>query len=262
MRFQIQLYNTHTGFSVLPINYQYPLSSAIYKILRKGNAEYARFLHEKGYGKGFKFFTFSDLNMKFKREGDRMRLLNPKAEFTIAFHLPEASRTFVEGLFRSEEIVIADSASKAIFKVQSIVSKNNELNEQRDNAISQIVTRPLSMIISGEKNERGNYDFLSPDDPRFVPSLLNNWRNKIAASYNEREANEAILMIEVEKYKNPWRSRLVTIKSETNSETKVQGYLNFKLVLTAEKRFLDLVLNAGLGLYSAQGMGCLEVVEC
>lgn len=261
MRFQIQLYNIDYNLSVLPINYQYPLSSAIYKILSKGNAEYAQFLHEKGYGKGFKFFTFSDLNTKFKREGDRMRLLNPKAEFTIAFHLPEASRTFVEGLFRSEEIVIADRKSKAIFKVQSIVSKNNPLNQKSDNEISQIVTRPLSMIISGEKNERGNYDFLSPDDSRFVQSLLNNWRNKIAASYNEREAEEAILMIEVEKYKNPWRSRLVTIKSETNSETKVQGYLNFKLKLTAERRFLDLVLNAGLGLYSAQGMGCLGVIS-
>lgn len=260
MRFLISLHADKER-SVIPINYQYPLSSAIYKILHKGNAKYAQFLHENGYGKGFKFFTFSDLKLKYRREGDQLKLLDPKVEFTVAFHLPEASKTFVEGLFRSEEIVIADTRSKSIFKVQSIISQGNLLVESDSREMVQIVTKPMSMIIAGEKNEKGNYDFLDPDDPRFVKALLHNWKNKIAACYDERESDEAILMIEVEKYKNPWRSRLVTIKSETNAETKVQGYLNLKLKLTAERRFLDLIFNAGMGLYSAQGMGCLEVIR-
>ena len=50
---------------VLPINYQYPLSAAIYRIISKGDKEYANLLHEKGYGKGFKLFTFSQLNVPF-----------------------------------------------------------------------------------------------------------------------------------------------------------------------------------------------------
>lgn len=260
MRFQIQLYNSNRKYSVFPINYQYPLSSAIYKILAKGDAGYAKFLHQEGYGKGYKFFTFSELKLKFKQEGDRMRLLNPSVEFTVAFQLPEASRTFIEGLFRSEEIVIADKKSKAVFKVQSIVSLKNPLQEIEDREITQIVTRPLSAVISGEKNEKENYEFLEPDDLRFGNALLHNWKNKIRAAYGEKEEEESILMIEVEKYKNPWRSRLVTIKSDTNAETKIKGHLNFKLRLTAERRYLDLILNAGMGLYSAQGMGCLEVV--
>lgn len=259
MIFKINLTAKHQN-DKLPFNYQYPLSSAIYKILAKGDANYAEFLHEKGYGKGYKFFTFSDLKLAFRREGDRIKLLNPKVEFIVAFHLPEASRTFVEGLFRSEEIVIADQKSKAIFQVQSIISLKNPLQEIGDREITQIVTKPLSMIISGEKNDKGNYEFLNPDDIRFGNALLHNWKNKIAASYGKKESEESILMIEIEKYKNPWRSRLVTIKSDTNAETKVKGYLNFKLKLTAERRYLDLVLNAGMGLYSAQGMGCLEVV--
>lgn len=260
MRFQITLITTNRS-PVIPINYQYPLSAAIYKILSKGNAEYTRFLHEEGYGKGYKLFTFSDLKLKFKREGDRMKLLAPMVDFTIAFHLPEASRTFVEGLFRSEEIVIADRKSKAVFKVQSIISLKNPLQEIDTREITQILAKPLSMIISGEKNEKGNYEFLAPDDLRFGNALLHSWKNKISAVYGEKESEESILMIEIEKYKNPWRSRLVTIKSDTNEETKVKGYLNFKLRLTAQRRYLDLILNAGLGLYSAQGMGCLEVVE-
>lgn len=67
----------HNG-NVISLNYQYPLSAAIYRIIAKGNAAYAHFLHEQGYGKkdkGFKLFTFSQLNVPFKIEGDRMWLM-------------------------------------------------------------------------------------------------------------------------------------------------------------------------------------------
>lgn len=261
MEFLLNLNLKNNSKNILPINYQYPLSSSIYKILAKGDKEYAQFLHEEGYGKGYKFFTFSDLKMKYERKGDRMHLLDNNVEFRVRFHLPEASKTFVEGLFKSEEIVIADKKSKAIFRVQSIISLSDPLKELSDNEITQITTRPVSMIIAGEKNKEGNYDFYHPDDPLFGNSLLHNWKNKITACYDQQTSDDSILMIEIEKYEKPWRSRLVTIKADTDAETKIKGFLNFKLKLTAEKRFLELALNAGLGLYSAQGMGCLEVIE-
>jgi len=260
MRFKLNLYKTFGN--EIPINYQYPLSAAIYRILNKGDAEYASFLHEKGYGKGYKFFTFSDVQGKFRRKEDRLQLVDNSLELIICFHLPEASRTFIEGLFRSQEIVIADQKSKATFKVQSIVSLKNPLQGNDELEITQILVRPLSMVVSGEKNDNGKYKFLDPDDLRFGNALLYNWKNKITASFGEKDSEESILMIEVEKYKKPWRSRLVTIKANTDAETKIKGYLNFKLRLTAERRYLDLILNAGMGLYSAQGMGCLEVVSC
>jgi len=124
MQFLLQLVSTKQS-AILPINYQYPLSAATYKILSKGNAGYAQFLHEEGYGKGYKFFTFSDVKGKFKRKGDRLQLLDNTLELVVCFHLPEASRTFIEGLFRSQEIVIADKKSKATFNVQSIVAMKN-----------------------------------------------------------------------------------------------------------------------------------------
>lgn len=259
MRFKIILQKVSGG--KLPINYQYPLSSVIYKILAKGNAEYAQFLHEEGYGKGYKFFTFSDLDLKFKRIDDRMKLLDPNVKVNVSFHLPEASRTFVEGLFRSEEIAIADKKSKVQFVVQSILSKPPPLKEHKPNEIISILTKPISPIVSGDKLESENYQFLEPDDGRFISSLLFSWRNKIAAAYNDDIAQEALLLAEIQTYANPWRSRLITIKAGTPAETKIKGFINFKLKLTAERRFLDLALNAGMGLYSAQGMGCLGLVD-
>lgn len=259
MRFKIELYRIEGD--KLPINYQYPLSAAIYKILAKGDADYAQFLHESGYGKGYKFFTFSDLKLKFKLEGDRMQLLEDKLSFYVHFHLPEASRNFVEGLFKSENIVIADKNSKVVFQVQSIISLDNPLKEFSPQELMEVIVKPSSAIVTGIKNERGHYDYLLPDDKEFLPSLLYGWRNKIRDAYDLETAEQAILSIELEYYQNPFRTRLVHIKSDSQAATKIRGSLNYKLHLTAERRFIELILNAGLGLYSAQGMGSLEVVS-
>ncbi|MBS1744677.1 MAG: CRISPR-associated endoribonuclease Cas6, partial [Bacteroidetes bacterium] len=44
-------------------------------------------------------------------------------------------------------------------------------------------------------------------------------------------------------------------------ETKIRGWMNFGLKVTAEKRFAELLQNAGLGLYNAMGCGCVELVK-
>src|SRR5690554_5850875 len=130
MKFKITLTKKDSLHTVIPLNYQYAMSAAIYKILARGDKDYARFLHEKGYGKGFKLFTFSQLNVPFKIEGaqkDRMRLIGNEAHFQIAFHLPEAMENFVKGLFQNEQIDIADKKSKGSFKVKSVESLPNPL---------------------------------------------------------------------------------------------------------------------------------------
>lgn len=265
MKFKITL-NAISG-NILPINYQYPLSAALYRIIEKGDAEYSQFLHEKGYGKGFKLFTFSQLNVLFKIESiskyrkDRMRLLNNEASFQVAFHLPEAMESFVKGLFQSEQIDIADKKSKMSFSVKSVESLPNPLQEHKENDIVNVQLKPLSPVVVGLPNEKGNYDFLDPEDERFTESLLYNWRTKIATCLDEQTAITALLMMEVLSMKTPFKSRLITIKSDTEKETRIRGWMNFGLQVTGEKRFVELLLNSGVGVYNAQGMGCFEVVD-
>lgn len=60
MHFKITIVSSEKG-AVLPINYSYPLSSAIYRIIARGDAQYAAFLHETGDGIGLKFcFTIQN----------------------------------------------------------------------------------------------------------------------------------------------------------------------------------------------------------
>lgn len=244
----------------IPVNYQYPLSSALYKIISKGDEGYAQFLHEKGYGKGFKLFTFSQINCAFSINGDRMLLQGSEINFRVAFHLPPAAENFIKGLFQSEKFEIADSRSKATFAIKTVESLPNPLLAYPDREIVSVQMKPLSPVVAGVHNEKGNYNFLDPGDSRFVESLLYNWRSKIAACYDKNIADAALLLAEVLAMKQPFKSRLITIKDGTEQETKIRGWMNFGLKVTAEKRFAELLQNAGCGLYNAMGCGCVEIM--
>jgi CRISPR-associated endoribonuclease Cas6 len=260
MRFKVTLYTTKST-STIPINYSYPLSAAIYRILAQADSDYASFLHEKGYGKGFKLFSFSQLNCQFNINGDRLHLLGDKLWFYISFHLPQVAEHFIKGLFQSKLVNIADTKSKASFTIQSVETVPNPLRAYKGNEMLSIMLEPLSPIVAGLQNPKGYYDFLSPEDERFARSIVHNWREKIKSCYDEASAQSALLIAEIILKKMQPKSRLITIKPGTDAETKIRGWMNFGLKLTAEKRFLELLLNAGAGLYNAQGMGCLGEVE-
>jgi CRISPR-associated endoribonuclease Cas6 len=256
MRFLVKLISEKP--EVIPINYQYPLSAAIYRIIAKGDADYANFLHEKGYGKKFKFFSFSQITCPFKIEADRLLLQSNELSFQITFHLPKAAESFIKGLFQSEKLDIADRISKGRFTVQSIKTLPSPLESYKENEITQVVLRPLSPVVAGLMKDNGKYDFLPPDDPRFAESLIYNWRSKIETCYDKATAQGALLIMEQKARKLPPRSRLITVKAGTEAETKIRGWMNVDLSVTAEKRFIEILLNAGVGVYNAQGMGYVE----
>ena len=260
MRFKITLRAKEPN-SVIPINYQYPLSSALYKIIAKGNEQYSEFLHNTGYGRGFKFFTFSDIRCPFEINGDRLHLKKDEITLSVCFQIPEAMESFIKGLFGSEKIDIADRKSKASFQVISVESLPNPISLHKENEIIPILLTPLSPIVAGIPNDRGHYDYFAPDSPRFAENLIYNWRSKIEACYDEDTAIGALLILEISPTKHTFKSRLLTIKAGTKEETKIRGWMNFELKATAEKRYQDLLLNGGAGLYNAQGMGCVEVVK-
>ena len=139
MRFKITLQRREG--KAIPINYQYPLSAVIYKIIEKGNSECAQFLHTKGYGKGFKFFIFSQLNSVYKIASDRMNIESEEAYFFISFYLPlktkhqqfhidrEKSNTQKETL-TTTLTALETEAQKALQKMQDWLNDYNQKNNQ------------------------------------------------------------------------------------------------------------------------------------
>lgn len=266
MRFNLTMV-THAAAPALTLNYQYPLSSAIYKIIQKADAEFAAFLHNTGYGNGyksFKFFTFSDLRTPFRILGDRMQMLTDTAEVTICFHMPEAAENFIKGLFIQQQLDIADSRSKVSFQVKQVESLPVFSGASyTGNAIVEL--QPLSPLVTGQKNERGHYDYRSPLDSDFTDCLLYNWLEKYAAAYNVSEEGlhqvKREVSITVQPFAQPPKQRLIAIKQGTAAETRVRGYKNFGLQVTAPLKMVELALNSGLGILNSQGMGCVGIIN-
>ena len=102
----------------MPINYQYPLSAALYKILSSGSAEYSQWLHEKGYlspkGKPTKLFVFSKLfipQKDRKPEKNILKIFNhTKCQLFISSPmLEDFIQNFVVGLFSAQIIEIGNN---------------------------------------------------------------------------------------------------------------------------------------------------------
>src|SRR6266498_4741330 len=159
MRFNLSLI-ANTSPATITLNYQYPLSAAIYKIIQRADTNFATFLHDTGYGQGhksFKLFTFSDLNTPFKITGDRMQMLSNTARVTICFYMPQAAENFIKGLFMNQHLEIADKKSKATFVVQQIESMPSDIDvgiETLANKTVSVIVQPLSPIVTGRKNDK------------------------------------------------------------------------------------------------------------
>lgn len=260
MRFQLTLH-TEKRDTKIPVNYQYPLSAAIYRILDRADSEYTEFLHTHGYGKGFKLFTFSAIRCPFEIKGDRFIIRGNEISFDIAFYLPDAVENFVKGLFQTQKIDIADKISKGSFTVASVETLPNELTQYKKNETIRARLQPLSPIVAGIPNEKGIYSFLSPEESEFSESVIYNWHEKIKTCFGEEIAETAVLSAEVIFHRNPPRSRLITIKANTPQQTKIRGWMNFELSLMAERRFIDLLMDSGAGVYNSMGCGMVGVVH-
>jgi CRISPR-associated endoribonuclease Cas6 len=260
MRFLLHLTTLYPS-QRLTLNYQYPLSAAIYKIIQRSDAAYASFLHERGYrygGKAFKFFTFSDLRTPFYVKDDRLIMTTNTASVTVCFHIPDAAENFIRGLFMDQQLDIADSKDKATFIVQQVIAEKIPVISN-----TSVILQPMSPIVVGRKNERGNYDYVSPEDADFAGLLINNLLDKYAASFdvNENELQPLMKTIEVQPvfFNQPPRHRLLTIKAGTLAETKVRGYDKFRLRMKAPDAVIKMALDSGLGMLNAMGMGCVGV---
>ncbi len=266
MQFRLTL-NLVSKPAILPVNYQYPFSAAIYRIIEHADKEYAAFLHDEGYlhnGKKFKFFTFSDLTTPFRIQQDRLILAGDNANLTIAFHVEEAASNFIKGLFINQELTVGDKISRVIFQVREVQLLPNPVENMIEEE-PEVVLQPLSPLVTGRKNSRGHYDFRSPEDAHFSKCLIYNWMEKFNTicpyTTGNGSSTKNIKVKMLLGQQQTLQQRLITIKSFTPEATKIRGYTKFRLQVKAPKPMLELALNAGLGLYNAQGMGCVGVIE-
>lgn len=250
--------------SVIPINYQYPLSSFIYRTLQQADGAYSDWLHQQGYAyanKHYRLFTFSQLVVpKYRIKGDRLEILSNQVKLTLSFYADEAIKNFVTGLFQQQAFSIGDRKSRADFMVTFVAVTPKP-------AFTQTMRfKCLSPICVSEKLATHRYaQYLSPQHPKFEASFLNNLQRKYAATLQNQQVSDATQLFKSQRFKfkllspRP-KARLVTIKAFTRQESKVKGY-KFDFELTAPVALTALGYFGGFGeKTSAAGFGCVALL--
>lgn len=261
MKFKLKLTLTKNPQGIvtrnLPINYQYELSSWIYRIINYGDSSFASWLHQQGYKtdvqKTFKLFAFSNLKIKEKKiEGDRLHILSDRASIEISFMPVEAIDTFVKGLFKEQEFSIGDALSRVWFKVSSVVSltepKFNETMQLR--AVSPIF---MDLRITGRQHPL----HMSPEDEPYAKLLFDNLNDKYKAYKNTKfgfDTSKCAFRI----LSTPKR-KVIAIKANTSAETKICGYL-YDFEVTAPPELIRLGYYCGFGSSNSQGFGAVRLI--
>lgn len=260
MRFRITLkVNANVFGRRLPLNYQYELSSAVYRIFASSDREFATWLHENGFhtenGNIFKLFTFSRLFPKKLRllgQSNQLELLSDQVEWQIGFLPEKSTQQFIEGLFQNRVIEVGNRQSKVQFEVRNLeVLPTLEY-------MDSMTFDALSPISVSQKDELGR-DCYPKDGEEFKTAqwvkerMLQNLINKYEAFYGCEYEGERSLDFEA---LNEPKSALVTIKAETPQETRVRGFM-CKTILRCPEELMRIAYECGLGEANGQGFGCL-----
>ncbi|GET29449.1 CRISPR-associated endoribonuclease Cas6 [Prolixibacter sp. SD074] len=243
---------------MLPIDYQYFIGAWMYKALGRADGEFAEFLHAEGYGSGkqrFKLFSYSPLNIgrpKVWKEKALFELHRDTVILKVAFYLNGAAEKFIIGLFNQQQFFLGDRFNG----IDLTVSRVERLPEPA--IVETVGYQATSPVVISTWKEGDKYaQYLSPNDKQYGNLLKQHLENKYhSVPGAEPLPGEFPFRLTV---KGTPKSKLVTIKPYSASESKVRGF-KYDFELTAPPHLHRLILSAGMGEKNATGFGWVDPV--
>lgn len=258
----------------IPINYQYPLSGAIYRILSNASPEYAEWLHNHGYmtpsGKPIKMFVFSKLDLsKATVNGNtltcedskpcKLRLSSPMIENFM--------ENFVMGAFAKQEITIANHDTKGRFLIQDIVNlPEPKFQQNLDGSLPTIKFLCLSPIVvsnyGSKEDEKQIQHYIRPDEPEFPEAIRKNLIQKFITVYKTPPQNQEMSFSWEKTYiqrKGGYNkiSKLITICEGDPCETKVKAFMA-PFYLSGSAELIHIAYECGIGEKNSMGFGMIK----
>jgi CRISPR-associated endoribonuclease Cas6 len=259
MRIQLSL-APQRKLTEVPLNYAYQLSAAIYKILQRASAEYAAFLHHKGYaapsGRLMKLFTFSKLWIPNVRQREGV-LIGRDGFWYLQVSSPmleEFVQNFVLGLFTSNEIAIGGQDCHAVFWVEQVDML--PMPEFRETMRFKCLS-PITASTAKESEKGLRIYYYRPEDSWLSEALRKNLLEKYEIIHGHPPENDRLLF-RLETSDKP-KSRLITIKEGTPAETKIKSFETY-FTLEGNPELMRTAWECGLGGHNSQGFGMIEVV--
>lgn len=256
MRFELTL-NRTTKQRMLPMDYQYYISAWIYKVLKQADAEFASFLHEKGYGQSetklYKLFCFSRLNFgkpKLWKEKKLFEIAAHEIRLQISFDVNEAATNFIKGLFMQQEFYLGDKFNGIDFKVSNVAAlPEPDFNETMNYRLQ------TPWVVSYKTDTDKHPQYLSPKDEMFKTLAIKHLVEKHNNTRSEKNIHTEQIKLELES--NFKRAGFV-MKPGTKEQSRIVGNL-FEFELSAPAAVQQMIWNAGVCEKSSSGFGWVEV---
>ncbi len=247
MRIKLHLSATQPN-AILPINSNHAIAALVYATVQNSSAEFAKFLHEKGFvtnDRTFKMFTFSRLlPRQAKRMGDKYLLIQPDIELQISSPIHEFVEHFVAGLFQAETFRIA-SASFALQSAETLPAP--EFSERME-------FRCLAPITESVRDEAGRVRYLDVNED-WSQIIQQNLLRKYQILHGRQPANTSLTWEWDQNYlaevtaRGARASALLDIRG-----IKVRGWLA-PFTITGSKELMAVGYETGYGSRNSMGFG-------
>ncbi|MFL1683515.1 CRISPR-associated endoribonuclease Cas6 [Coprobacter secundus] len=257
MRFKLILSVKPESFgNVLPVSYQYELSSCIHRKLTDNMGLYVEWLQQNGFisdlSSRYRLFSISNFYIpRIKVEVDRLCILARRVQLWISFLPVRGTRELVEQIFLGQDLLIGDRHSKVEFVVDEIMEIEDPDYKQTMDYLS------LSPIVFANVRPNRSIEYIGPDSPEYQDILLDTILEKYEYFYRKEFPHNLQFGFELI---TPPKRKGIFIKRFTPDETKIIGYM-YKFRLTLHPTLHRLIYNTGLGEKINLGFGCVEVLK-
>lgn len=237
--------------TLLPLNYNYAVSSLIYHTLSNSSIDFAAQLHDEGFdveGRKFKLFTFSRLVPRLSVvKGDRLLLQDSTISLQISSPVAEFVEHFVTGLFQSENFQIAG----ALFTLESAETL------RPPDFTEQMSFRALSPITESVRDEQGGVRFLSLEDD-WSEIIERNLLRKYQALHGHAPKDASLRWTWDQNYisEAARRGRRLSVLVDIRG-IKVRGWLA-PFTIEGSRELIELGYEAGYGSRNSMGFGMAE----
>lgn len=259
---------------LIPINYQYAISSFIYRTIETADNKYSAWLHRSGFMSGskkFKLFTFSKLNIREVTNQNLygmtyMNIGSSEMELIVSMLSEKTVENFIIGMFEKQSFKYYDNNIESKFDIKSVeMVPEPEFKEE-------MIFKTISPIVLSRRtihNSKESQEYLSPVIEEYPEYLGKNLEEKFLAVM-QRKGDTVSTNTDFSSFtKSSLRSfqiigesksKLITIKEETPEESKVKGYYcTFRI--KSDPRKLKIGYEAGFGKNCSLGFGCVSVIS-
>lgn len=251
-------------YFLLPINYNYEISSMIYHIMSLSGPKFTSWLHSRGFQldgkKRFKFFNFSRLF--FTDKEIQKDIIKARGNFRMLFSSPideSVITNFISGMMEnSDGFYLGSKEIGTRIKVVNI----QILPYPNFQQITKYIM--LSPTVASQQDENKKIHYLKPTDDNIYDVLRKNLVNKYEILYMEKCPYEIDLEFDnnyLTKAKNiDDVMKLITIKTAKENTAKIKGFM-LPITIISDPKIQKLAYETGLGEKNSLGFGMLEIAK-